>query len=360
MFQVQPRHDAGATRVREEDRAVPKHAARRHVHHDLRAPRLVGGLHFHNHTLAGVELVDNHAHVVIIDLDRHLLDRLVLLAVHVPEHNLGGRHAELEALAAHVLHQDPQLQLSPPEHLEGLTPCLFALLHIDGDVVLHLLVETIPDHLRGQLRPVPPLERGVVGREGHAHGRGVDLDRLDRHCHIRVADSIRNSRFREARNLNNVPRLSDIQRHSAHAAVAAEDLGDFSHVDLHPLVVERDDGVVDLSAARVDATGQEAPEELVTAQHRRHHRKRFGGVSRRRGQVGDDEVEQRRRVLPRPVERQIRPPQAAGRVDDGEVELLLGGAEVREQVEHVRLHLVDARGLLVDLVDHDNRTHAAR
>ena len=72
------------------------------------------------------------------------------------------------------------------------------------------------------------------------------------------------------------------------------------------------------------------------------------------------QVEQRRQVLARAVERRVGPALPAGGIQHREIELGVGGAEGGEQVEHLGVHLVRAGVGAVHLVDHDDRVQAAR
>ena len=72
----------------------------------------------------------------------------------------------------------------------------------------------------------------------------------------------------------------------------------------------------------------------------------------------DDEVEQRRHVLLRARRRIRHPALLGGAVDDREVELLLVGVEVREEVEHLVHNFVVALVRAIDLVDADDGAQA--
>ena len=63
---------------------------------------------------------DDDALVILGDVDDQILDRLHAHAVDLLDDDLGPRHLQLEAFAAHHLDQDRQLQLAAAEHLELL------------------------------------------------------------------------------------------------------------------------------------------------------------------------------------------------------------------------------------------------
>ncbi len=69
----------------------------------------------------------------------------------------------------------------------------------------------------------------------------------------------------------------------------------------------------------------------------------------------DDEVEERGEVLARSVELDIGPAGPAGGVEDGEVELVVVGAERGEEIEHLVERAVGLGVGLVDLVEHHDR-----
>ena len=78
------------------------------------------GAHLGELALALAELVDDDAGELLVDVDRHLLDRLQPLAALLAEQHPRPRHRELEALAAHVLDQHAHLQLAAAGDLEGV------------------------------------------------------------------------------------------------------------------------------------------------------------------------------------------------------------------------------------------------
>ena len=74
----------------------------------------------------------------------------------------------------------------------------------------------------------------------------------------------------------------------------------------------------------------------------------------------EDQVEQRRQAGFAFVGRFAGPAVAADREQGGEIELVVGGVERGEQVEHFVVHLVGSRVAAVDLVDDDDRAQAQR
>ena len=109
-------------------------------------------------------LVLGHATDVLLrSVDREQLHRLVEPAVDLPGDDLGLARGQLEALAAHHLEQDDELQLTPALDLPGVGPA--DVVDADRDVADQLGVEPVEDLARGQLLALEAGER-----------RGVDPD----------------------------------------------------------------------------------------------------------------------------------------------------------------------------------------
>ena len=97
---------------------------------------------------AGEHLGDD-ADVLLGDVDRQPLDRLVELAVDLAGQHLRLPGGQLEALAAHQLQQHDQLQLAAALHLPGVGA--LGVVDPDRDVADQLGVEPVADLARGQL-----------------------------------------------------------------------------------------------------------------------------------------------------------------------------------------------------------------
>ena len=97
--------------------------------------------HLGHRAAARAEPGDHHALEVLGDVDHELLDRLHALAVDLLGDDLGPRHLQLVALAAHHLDQDRELQLAAAEHLELLRRV--GRLDAQRDVAEQLLVEAL-------------------------------------------------------------------------------------------------------------------------------------------------------------------------------------------------------------------------
>ena len=110
----------------------------------------------------------------------------------------------------------------------------------------------------------------------------------------------------------------------------------------------------------LDPADHEPPDELVPAQGHRLELQRAVHVDLGRRRLLEDQVEQRAQVLARAVRFERGRALLRRRVDDREVELVVVGAELHEQVEHLVHHLVRALLRAVDLVHHHDRAQALR
>ena len=95
------------------------------------------------------------------------------LPVDLAGDDLGLADGELEALSAHRLDEDRELQLAATLHLPGVGAVGVA--HPQRDVADELLAQPLLQQPGGQLVAVTAGERGGVDPDGHAEARLVDL-----------------------------------------------------------------------------------------------------------------------------------------------------------------------------------------
>jgi hypothetical protein len=108
------------------------------------------------------------------------------------------------------------------------------------------------------------------------------------------------------------------------------------------------------SEPRLDPADHEPADELVPSQGHRLELQRALQVDFGWRRLLEDQIEQRAQVLARAVRFERGRALLRGRIDDGEVELVVVRAELHEQVEHLVHNLVRALLRAVDLVhDHD-------
>ena len=110
--------------------------------------------------LAQRQQLRDDADVVLGDVDRQPLDRLVDLAVDLAREHLRLADGQLEALAAHDLDEDRQLQLAASLDLPGVRA--LGVVDAQRDVADQLGVEPVLHLARGQLRAVRPASGEVL------------------------------------------------------------------------------------------------------------------------------------------------------------------------------------------------------
>ena len=115
---------------------------------------------------------------VLRRVDGQPLDRLVHLAVDQPGHDLRLADGQLEALAAHHLDQDRQLQLAAALHLPGVGP--LGRQHPDRHVADQFGIQPGLDQPGGELLAGLAGQRGGVDADRHRDRRLVDGDQRQR------------------------------------------------------------------------------------------------------------------------------------------------------------------------------------
>ena len=143
------------------------------------------------------------------------------------EQDLRPRKGELEALAAHGLDEDAELQLAAAGDLEGVAVGGFG--DADGDVALALLQQALADHPALHLVALLAGERPVVDAEHHGERRRIDRLGEERRVDRGIAQRVGDGRLRDAGDGDDVARLGEVDagalqaaegQHLGHAAVS--------------------------------------------------------------------------------------------------------------------------------------------
>ena len=201
-------------------------------------------------------------------------------------------------------------------------------------------------------------ERRVVDLEGHADRRLVDGQRRQRFGRVERAEGVGDAEVGDAGDGDDVAGFGflDFDALQAHEAEHLQHLA----LALLAVAIDHADRHVGADLAALDAADADQADEVVVVQLADAHLERAVGVHRRRRHVLHDRFVQRGHVaVARGVVEAGVAVQRRG-VDDREVELLVGRAELVEQVEHLVDHPVRTRAGAVDLVDHDDRLEAHR
>ena len=266
------------------------------------------------------------------------------------EQHLRPRDAEFEALAAHGLDQDRELQFAAPRDDIGVG--IGRLLDPQRDIALGLLEQAVADDPARHLVALGSGERAVVDGEGHRQRRRVDRLRVQRLDFLRAAQRVGDVELFEPRDRDDVAGDRLVDRRALDAA-EGEDLRDPARLDKIALAVEHLDRRVGPDRAGEDAAGDDAAEIGIGLEQRAEHAEAARADLRRLDML-QHEIEQRRHVLFRPVGRERHPALLGGAVEDRKVELLVGRVERGEEIEHLVDHLARPRVGLVDLVDADD------
>ena len=227
-------------------------------------------------------------------VDGEALDRLVGLAVDLAGDHLRLADGQLVALAAHLLDEDGQRELTAALHLPGVGA--LGGEHAQRDVADELLVEAVLDHAGGDLGAADPADhRAGVGADGHRDGRLVDGDDRQRDGVLGVGEGLADHDLGDARDGDDVAGAGRL------GGLALQRLGHQQLGDLDPL-----DGAVDLApgdelaladGAVVHAQQGEAAEEVGGVEVGDVGLQRRLVVVDRRGDGRQDRLEERLEVL---------------------------------------------------------------
>ena len=277
------------------------------------------------------------------------------LAVDLARDHLRLADGELEALAAHRLHEYGELKLAAALHLPGVAAV--AVHHADRDVAHQLALEPVLHHARGEPGARLARERRGVDPDRHAEGRLVDRDQRKRPRVLGVGDRLADRDLRDAGDGDDLAGAGLVGRHAreplVHVQLGEPDVLDRAVApDPRHLLALADRSVV-------HAAEREPADVRVGVEVRDARLKRVRLVVGRRRDALHEQVEQRAQVgalhalLGRGLSR------LRVRVDDRELDLLLVRVEVEEQLVDLVHHLADARVGAVDLV-HDEHHRQAR
>ena len=343
-------HDTVSVGVGEELGTVAHQAAGRDAELDM-GGAAVAGAHVDQLRLAGAELLHHGADVCLRHLDHEVLDRLAEHAVDGFGDDLRAADLELIALAAHGLDQDGQVQLAAAADLEGVGG--IGLLDAEGDVCLDLLEESVADVAGGDILALSAREGRVVDDEIHGNGWLVDLDEGQRIGSVDVADGLADIDIGDAGNADEVAHLGFL----ALDALEALELIELADLDTggSTVLMAQNSLLAGLDATALDSADADPADVLVVLDIGDEELEGCFDVALRRGDLADDGFEQRLHVGGHLVVIERGDALARGGVDDRELKLIVVGAELDEEVEHLVDDLLRTRAVAVDLIDDDER-----
>src|SRR5690606_6252185 len=138
----------------------------------------------------------HRALVLLVEVARHELPRLVNLAVDDALDRLGPRDRELVALPAHRLDQDREMQLAAARDAEAIR--ILRLLDAQRDVVLRFLLEPRANLPAREELAFAAGEWRLVDLERHRDGRLVDVERRQAVRMTARADRVRDAEIVDA------------------------------------------------------------------------------------------------------------------------------------------------------------------
>ena len=318
---------------------------------------LAVGLHVLQLALADAQLLHDATLMQFLDVDHQLFDRLHQLAVDFLDDDFRARYRQFEAFATHRLDQHRQVQFTTTgdQELVGIG----AFLDLQRDVVQGLTLQPLADLAAGdELAAAEVLatgERRVVDLERHADGRLIDGQRQGLRG-VHRAQGVGDAEALDAGNGDDIAGLGflDLDPLQTHEAQHLQHFG----LTLLAFAVDHSDRHVGAYLAALDAADADQAHKAVVVQLADAHLERAIRIHARRRHVRHDRFVQRSHVAVAHGVLKAGIAVQGRRIDDREVQLLVGRAELVEQVENLVDHPVRTCAGTVDLVDHHDRLEA--
>ena len=339
--------DAGATGFGEELRAKTDQPARRDpVLEPHPARRVVD--HLLHAAFAQPQQLADHADVVLGHVDGQVLEGLLDLPFDLAGDHPWLAYGELEPLASHRLHQHRELQFPAALHLPGVGT--FRGQHAQGDVADQFLLEPGLDQPGRELFAIATSQGGGVDPERHPEARFVHGQARQGTRVVDGGKGVADGHLVDAGDRDQVARAGLVGLH------AVQRLGQVQLGELDPLhlavLAAPGNRLTAADVAVLDPAQGQAAEIGGGVEVGDQGLEGMIGHVGRRGDVGQDGVEQRCEVGPGYVGVQGCGAVTGVGVEHGQVDLRVIGAEVDQQAEGFVHHLGDAGVGTVDLVDH--------
>ena len=288
-----------------------------------------------------------------IDVDR--LDWLQKFSTFTPlVDDLGTGDEKLEALTAHLLHNDGDLHLSARLDLE-VTGKL-RLLHLDRDIGTGLAGQTLLDLACGDKLALLTDERSVVDADLHRDGWGIDIDESERLTCFVIGDGLPYVDLFEAAETDDVTGAGFLKLDLLKSLVAE----DRRHGLLFfcAVLVDSNDLLTHLDRAADDAAEGDTTEVVAVIEVGNKHLEVVDIRLLRSGDMLDDGLVERLHRGALLVDLVLGKPLFGAGVDHGEVELRVVGTEFEEELENHVENLMRVGVVAVDLVDDNDRLEA--
>ena len=344
--------DALAVGIGQELVAVAEQAAAGHTElqtHTVGAQRL----HLLQDGLALAQTGHDSTLILGGDVDDDVLHRLVGLAVDDLGQNVRGRDLQLIAFAAHGLDEDGQMHLATAHDTEGIGGG--GILHLQSDVLQQLFLQTVTDLAAGDILALTAGQRAVVDGEGHLDGGVVDLQEGQRLDMGGAAQGVADGDIGQTGESHDVA-CGDVVAGLTAIGLEVIQLGQTAaHLEVGVVPVAHDHFLAHLGDAVLDAADADAANELVVVHRGHQHLEGSLGVALGRLDGAQQGVEQGDQVGAGYIGVKACSAVTAAAEQHGAVQLLVGSAQIHQQVEDLIDDFLDAGIGTVDLVDGDHK-----
>ena len=160
-------HNAGALGIGEKLVTIAYQPPRRYVELDSHPAGGVVDVVDHP-AFADGELLGGDSEIVLVAIDKKVLDGLQHRAVPLLIDDLGPAHTHLKSFAPHCLNEDGELELAPA--LDDEAVFLRRYLHLYCHVAQGLLDEALMDPGGLHVRALGACQRRAIGNDAHGHG----------------------------------------------------------------------------------------------------------------------------------------------------------------------------------------------
>ena len=245
------------------------------------------------------------------------------------------------------------MHLPPPGDVEAVA--VGDLGHPERDVFQRLAHQPVADVPGRYVFPLAAGKRAVVDGERHLHRRGGDLHEGQRLHRIRRADGIADGDVSDAGQGNDVSGRRFRYGHAGQSVELIQAYGLRLLVLPVPVIIAYYDLLILPDRAAFHPTDGDASHVIVVVDGGHQHLQRRLIVRLGFGDILQNGLEQGLEVCARHLRRVGGRAVPSGTEEHGGIQLLVGGVQIHQELEHLVDHLMDARVGTVDLVDdHDH------
>ena len=298
-----------------------------------------------------VQLVRDHAHEAFIAVHVQMLNGFKNLAVGILlQNDLGPADREFEALAAHGLYQDGELEFTAALNDKGIM--ISGLLHLNGNVTQGFLLQALLDDPALQKLAFAAGEGRSIDAEAHGDSRFINRNTRQGCGMLTGADGIADGHVLDAGENHDFTGLHLFNLLELHALIDLKLEG-----SQRTLLSISSDAVQRLVVVNrtVDYTADGKTAQVVgIVQIRNQHLERHVGIVGRSRQFVDDGFKKRGQILALVIRIVHRHAVSAHCVQHRKIQLFIVGAEVDEEIVNFIENFLDAGVLAINLVDNDH------